>query len=55
MHMGPKKSQYAFSTGLNKSEVKASASNAEDPGSIPELGKSPGRLQSTGSQRVRQD
>ena len=56
------------------SEVKASASNAGDPGSIPGLGRSlekemvthssilawripwtekPGRLQSTGSQRVR--
>ena len=41
MHMGSKKSQYAFSTGLNKSEVKASASNAGDPGLIPGSGKSP--------------
>ena len=39
--MGPKKSQYAFSTGLNKSEVKASASSAGDRGLIPGLGKSP--------------
>ena len=58
------------------SEVKASACNARDPGSIPGLGRSPGegngnplhnlawripwreepgRLQSTGSQRVRHD
>ena len=58
------------------SEVKASSSNAGDPGSIPESGnplekemvtyssilawripwtEKPGRLQSTGSQRVRHD
>ena len=47
------------------SEVKASASNAGDRGLIPGSGRSPGegngnpekpsRLQSTGSQRVRQD
>ena len=46
----------------NGSEVKASASNAGDPGSIPGIlawripwTEKPGRLQSTGSQKVGHD
>ena len=40
--INPTKGLHLTSTHLPGSEVKASASNAGDPGSIPGLGRSPG-------------